>query len=119
MTNEERRPGAVENVTLHEELDDVEKRELGEKLARLSLDISACEEEKADTAAAFNAKIKTMNRQHHDGSQVLDRGFRILERRAIVEINLEEKKRYYRDPDTGAIIKQEDLKPGDQPDLQF
>lgn len=117
--NEERKPGAVENITLHEELDDKDKLDLGEELARLHLDITDCEEEKAEVASAFNAKLKTMNRQHHEGSQVLDRGFRIIERRAIVEVDLDAKKRYYRDPDTGSIIKEEDLKPGEQPDLKF
>lgn len=119
MAPGEEKRGEVENITIHEELDDAEKQELGETLARLTLDIADEENEKADVVAAFNSKLKTMNRQHHEGSQILNQGFRIEDRSAIVTVDIEKKKRIYQDPKTGKILKEEDLKPGDQPDLQF
>lgn len=112
-------PGEVERVVFHEDLKEDDKRELGEKLAKLTIDIQEVEEEKSDVNSAFNSKLKTMHRQVNEGAQVLNQGFRVVEKSAIVTIDIDTKKRYYRDPQTGSIIKEEDLKPGDQPDLQW
>lgn len=116
---EEQIAGDVEVIHEKLPLTDTEKIDLGEQIARKELKLAELEVEKSEIASTYNDAIKDVKKDIREASAILDKGFTVEEHKTFMEVDLEDRKKRWRDTATGLVVRERPLEAGDQGTISF
>ena len=111
---EDRKPGPIHTIEVSRPLDAGEEHELGKRVARMGVEIMAAESKLKKESKVARAEIAAMKEDLGDLCTVLDRGFSVEHVEAFLEVDYDAKKRVWRCPQTGEVLKDGPLMPEDR-----
>lgn len=107
-------PGKNVTIEIEVPLTDEESKQMGVELANMELEAEELEDERKLNNSAANEVIKNKRSEIRRTCLVLNRGFEVESKECLIEIDVEESVRRWRDTTTGEVHKTEALEPGEE-----